>query len=383
MKKALSFLLALCLTLSVSMTAFASEKTTSDRVYEQIEGAVEFLTDGVDKYTVDQCKDFLPLIQSGADLDKYIDGFLASVKDNLDRNNGKLITQYGESLADYAAVISVLSECGIDPEDFEGYNLVKPFTALDPANTSFSPNYYHIIIPAAVFYADEAFAKAICDTYVSEYYTMGKGVDYYGFSSDNTAYFIVAMSYYADEYQNVINDAYKVLETYKTDGGYFSNAQYSTEPNADSTALVLMAYSNAVDVPDEELEKYFEKVSSVYNDLCTFESSKTGVFSTDYNEFDSYATKEALMSLTSYYFVALMQELYEEENSTEPSTDKNNPASDNDNKDDGGKTTAADRNSSKKSPATGAGAAYAAASTALLGAGAAVLALSRKKNDIV
>lgn len=374
MKKTLSFLLALCLTLSVGFTAFASEKTVSEQVYEQIEGAVAYLTKGVESYGVDDAINYTVLLESGMDPDKFGDGFMADVKKNLEANNGKIIGAYGESLATYGAVIVALSYYDVDPTDFYGYDIVAAFMAMDPADTSFSPNYYRVILEATIYCDNaESFAKSICDTYVSEYYTMGKGVDYYGYSCDNTAYFIDAMSYYYDEYENVINDAYTVLGTYAVKGGYFSNAQYSTEPNTDSTALALMAYCNMAYSDSDKMDEYFEKVNSIYADLCTFEGSSTGVFISSYTgEDDAYATKEALMALQDYYIIALIQEDYDDdETTTKPTVNKNDNNTES-------TTGAVNKNKSVKSPATGSGS-MAAALAAAAFAGSVAFFAARKR----
>ena len=375
MKKTLSFFLALCLVLSMSFTAFAGEKAKAERIEEQIEGAVEYLTEGVSAYGVDDAVDFYTLVHSGADLSAYSDGFLADVKANLDTNDGKIISSYGESLATYGAVILILGELGEDPYDFYGYDIVSAFEAMNP-ESYIHPYYYRIALPAAVYYCDdEVFINALCDYFVDTYYVMGQGMDLGGyFCCDNTAYFITALSCCAYNYAEVMRDAFTVLDSYKADGGYFCDS-YSPEANADSTGLALMAYSSVVFyVEDEELEDYFEKTGEIYDDLCTFEGTGTGIFISSYtDEDDLYATKDALMGLEEYYFVAYLEELYNEENQSTTTTTTTatvkNETTDNTSK----------KDTSKKSPATGANTRAIAIAVACAGLG--VLALARKKNS--
>ena len=353
MKKTLSFFLALCLVLSMSFTAFAGEKTKTERVEEQIEGAVAYITDGVTAYTVDDAIDYYTLVSSGADMSQFNDGFINSVKANLDANSGKIIGAYGENLATYGAVILTLFYLDLDPEDFQGYNIVSAFEAMDPTDTSVNPYYYRVIIPAAYTFAeDESFYRAICDTYVNTYYTMGQGMATGGYyCCDNTAYFIASMSVAADEYPDVIADAFDVLESYHTDGGYFCDPAYGTEPNCDSTALALMAYSCAPISDEDELDSYFAKANSVYEELCAFESDTPGVFISSYTGApDPYATKEALMALNEYYFVAMAEEFFNKDGTDiekEPTATVKNEATTN---------TTSKKDTSKKSPATGLGA---------------------------
>lgn len=382
MKKGLSILAAICIILSGSIVAFAQEKAVTDKVIEQMEGAVAYLTDTAAGYGVDQAVDYYTLVASGVDLSKFNDGFLNDVKKNLEQNNGKIISSYGESLATYGAVIMILDELDKDVNDFYGYDIVKAFSAMDPTAAQASVYYYRVIIPATI-YCDEAFAKEVCDAFIRDNYVMGKGMQSYGFySADNTAYFITALSMYAEEYAEVMADAFKVLESYHIAGGYYCDSVYGTDANADSTALALMAYSSVLfSVDDDALDKYFEKVNAVYNELCGFEGSKTGVFISSYSgEDDAYATKEALMGLEEYYYAAMIQELLDEDDENTPSQipDKVQPSTETASETD--KPTATEKvNTSKKSPSTGVHTGIIAFSIA--GLGIAVSALI-KKSDI-
>lgn len=378
MKKTLSILLAVFILLSSSITAFASDVPTSDKVFAQMEGAVAFLTDGAKEYGVDQAVDFYTLVHSGVDMGTLGDTFIADVKSNLAANDGKIISSYGESLATYGAVILALIDLGENPADFYGYDITAAFTAMDPAAEQSSVYYYRVIIPATMYCTDDDFAKAVCDTFVDNNYTMGKGMANYGYySCDNTAYFINALSSYAEEYPEVMKDAFTVLESYKTNGGYFSDELYVTDANADSTGLALMAYCSVLlSVTDEEADAYLKKVNSIYNELCNFEGSKPGVFVSSYTgEDDAYATKEALMGLEEYYLVALIQELDDPDETTtqinkaEPTTQAKPEITD--------KATTTKNNTSKKSPDTGAAATSLSFTIAL--AGASLLTLIKKK----
>lgn len=374
MKKTLSLLLTLLLMLSTASAAFAAEQTPSaKRVENQINGAVSFLTAEAEEYTVDTAADFALLLQCGADVSEFSQGFLKSVKDNLDKNNGKIIGAYGESLATYGAVIDALDMLGENTEDFYGYDINSAFFAMDPGDTSFSPYYYRYIIRAAVFAGDtKDFARAVCDTYIENYYTMGKGVDYYGFSCDNLAYFIDAVTWLTGENQEIITDAFKVLDKYHTQGGYFSDSQYSTDPNTDSTALALMALCAKPEAIIDDFDSYLAKLNGAYNELCGFESEKEGVFVSSYTgEPDLYATKEALIALSSYYPFAVLKDSMQGEDNTEKyeSTTAEN------------KESTSGVNSSKKSPNTGAD--FAATAIALSAAAALSLTLLLKRKKSV
>lgn len=246
-KRTLSFFLALCVIFTASITSLAADKPNAKKIKNQIDGAALYLTSGVERYGVNEAVDFCIIADSGADVSVFSDAFLSDVKANLNTNGGKIVSSYGENLVTYAAVIISLVRLGENPADFNGYDITNAFTAMNPSADMLTPNYYRIVIQAALYCEDsDKFSQTLCDKYISSYYTMGRGVDYFGFSCDNTAYFIDAICVNknnAEKYINVLNDAITVLESYKVDGGYCFNPIYDTKPNTDSTALALMAQS--------------------------------------------------------------------------------------------------------------------------------------------
>ena len=304
-KRILSFLLFLCIIFTANITSFAKDTPNVKKIKEQINGAAAYLTNDIESYGVNDAVDFCILAGSGADVSEFSKSFLSDVKANLDRNGGKIVSSYGENLTTYAAVIIALISLGENPADFNGCDITKIFIKTDPSADIITPNYYRIVIQAALCCKNsEKFLQALCDAYIGKYYKAGKGVDYFGFSCDNTAYFIDAVcnsGIRLEKYKKVINDAIEVLESYRVDGGYCFNPKYDTKPNADSTALALMAQSSYT-ACFGNTEKSSAVLNGIYEELCAFEGSDTGVFT--YNNADSpYATRDALMALSRYYSV--------------------------------------------------------------------------------
>ncbi len=400
MKKFLAVITAICVMLTASITAFAQSQPKSEDVQKEINKIVNYITSQKEgDYTIDDAVDFYYLTKSGADLSKYNDKFIASVKENVKENDGKLVSTYGESLATYAAVLEILSCNDIDVWDFEGYDLTKAFSAM-PADSEINPYYYNIVIPALIYAEDEKFAETVSKTFVDTYYTMGSGMNYWGYSCDNTAYFISAISYTSDEYITQLNDAIKVLDTYKTEGGYFCDNQYTTTLNADSTALALMAYAEyefTVSLFDEDSETInIDKSTEIYNQLAKFKTSTEGAYSFDVGgEPNAYATFDVLRGLSAYNNVLFFKELIDTPiDGDDPTDDPENPKDETTNKPDSitkpqikplvtqnndTATTETKKNTSKKSPSTGAGTATIAMSVAMAGAGLAVLAAKKKE----
>ena len=312
MKKILSFTLAVCIAVtSLFSVTFAFADTAKPKTADikaKISGAADYLVTEESEFTTANAVDFLTFLNSGKDMSAYKDAFIKSVKDNLDENGGKLassktdwsqdadgnwvsVTTTVESPALYGSVILVLDKLGYDFKSFEGYNIADAFSKVSLEDNGDNPYYYsYTLAGAEKANLSGKFISTVCNSFIDAYYVVGQGMNYWGYSCDNTCQFVVAMAPYSNIYKAEFNDALSLIATYKTDGGYFSNSEYGTEPNADSTALALAAYSAAGDL---------ENAEKAYADLCKFESSKTGVF-TYYGEENEYATKDALFGLEKF-----------------------------------------------------------------------------------
>lgn len=257
-------------------------------VEKQINGAAAYILKNNASLDVNSAIDYLTYLKSGYDMSAYNSAFVNGVKANLDENSGKLMAvdysgNKSESIGLYGAVIQILFILGINPTDFEGYNLVSAFESID-MTASYHPYYYRVAIEAA----NEDFGKKLCEKLINEHYTKGKGLNNWGYSCDNTAHFLTAISKYKNSFSEYVDDAKKVLKTYTKNGGAFSDTVYVPTVNADSTALAMMAFASVGDT---------KTAFGYYKYLVeNFESKKTGVFLHN-NKEDAYATKDALLSL--------------------------------------------------------------------------------------
>ncbi len=299
MKKTLSICLALVLALAVSLSAFAADAPSKDSVKKELDSTFAYLSSEISGYTADSAVDYYYLVKASGNAKTFYDGFLESVKANLDANGGKLVTAYGENISSYAAVIGIIDAMGDDPTDVNSVNLVELFEKLDNKEVS-NPYYYNIVIPVASKYCDEAFVKSLCDSFIESNYTMGSGMNYWGFACDNTAMFISAVAQSGfDCYDAVLADAINVIDTYKTDGGYCYNPEYGTAPNVNSTALALMAkcaYYTYKGTVSENLSE----LTGLYNALLTFKGETEGSYTYDGAE-SKYSAADAIKGLSAYY----------------------------------------------------------------------------------
>lgn len=301
MKKTLSICLSLVLAVSLSLSVFAVGAPSKESVKKEINATACYVSGEISGYTADSAVDYYYLVNTSEKARIFYDGFLASVNENLDSNSGKIVTAYGENISSYAAVIGIIDAMGGDPTNVNSVNLVELFEKLDNKEVS-SPYFYNIIIPVAAKYCDEAFVKSLCDSFIENYYTVGSGMNYWGFACDNTAMFISAISQSGlDCYDSVLADAVNILNSYKGDGGYFYNPEYGTTPNVNSTGLALMAkcayYTYKGTVNENLLE-----LTDLYNALLTFKGQTEGSYTYEGTE-STYSAADALKGLSAYYSV--------------------------------------------------------------------------------
>ena len=290
MKKLISVTVAICIAITSLFTgiyAMADDKVTSADVKEKIEQAAAYVTSNeTASYTLSKARNFVTIIDSGADVSKYKDAFVTSVKENLDANKAKLCYNNVVSPAYYGATFKAFDALGIDKTSFEGYNLVSSFESIDVSATNDNVYTYGYAIDAAKALGNEALALTLCDKLVSNY-TMGSGLNNWGFSCDNNGFFVLQLAPYYNEYKEYIDDALSLIANYKKENGYYSDEQYVPDANADSTAAALAAYSAVGDM---------DKAKEAYDFLCAFESEDTpGEYT---NSFGSY---DALIGFENYY----------------------------------------------------------------------------------
>lgn len=290
MKKLISVTVAICIAITSLFTgiyAMADNKVTSADVKEKIEQAAAYVTsDETTSYTLSNARNFVTIIDSGADVSKYKDAFVASVKENLDANKAVLSNYGSASPALYGATFKAFDALNVDKTSFNGYNLVSSFEAIDVSLTSDNVYTYGYAIDAAKALGNEALALTLCDKLVSNY-TMDSGLNNWGFSCDNNGFFVLQLAPYYNEYKEYIDDALSLIANYKKENGYYSDEQYVPDANADSTAAALAAYSAVGDM---------DKAKEAYDFLCAFESKDTpGEYT---NSFGSY---DALIGFENYY----------------------------------------------------------------------------------
>lgn len=316
MKKLLSVLLSAVMIFSavVPFSALAETKSLSvkDIATAQVEAKADML--GAMNYlkaktpqTVANSYEVHKFAQAGGDVSEY----LAALESNLKANNGKIMarqqgeTADSENLVYYAVAIDILTILGKDVTNFGGYNVKQAFETFAQTNKNVSnPYFYRCIVEACKAIGNDDLAKTLIDQ-MSKKYTVGSGLDNWGYSCDNTSVYAATVAPYKAYYQTNYNDALKLIAKYKKDKGYYSDEQWVKSENADSTAMALMAYSAAGD---------FDKAYEAYQLLKNFEiKNKNGVFmaadwKTGAMTENQLATEDALRAL-SYFDDACEQKI--------------------------------------------------------------------------
>ena len=114
-------------------------KNACSAVKEKSAAAADYLLSDASNLDVNSAVDYLSYLNSGKDMSEYNDGFIASVKDNLKANGGKLLTSQGrEDIGLYGSVIQIVTKLGYNAENFAGYNLVSAFESIDLTSLPFS-----------------------------------------------------------------------------------------------------------------------------------------------------------------------------------------------------------------------------------------------------
>jgi hypothetical protein len=317
MKKTLSLVLALIMLMTSALAGITASADTAlpkkETVQKKVLATADALVPADYKFTINDASDLWLLISAGKDMSAYKTAFVKSVVETLESGNGKIATEKTdwaqdeggnwvptttvvESPVAYAAVMLVLDAYDIDITDVSGTNLKTAFSKVAIAGNTDSPNVYGTTLAAAEkFKLGDAFITSILNELVNNYYVMGSGLNFYGFSSDNLAYFVKTVYPYKDKYQKQYDNAVSMLENCKVKGGYYSTADYGdTAANADSTGLMLAAYSTIGNR---------EKAAEIYKELLGFEV-KDGQFGYESNkEYNAYATKDALTGLIAFYNV--------------------------------------------------------------------------------
>ena len=282
MKKIIAITLSVLLIISLlPMAAFAGG--TKEEVQAKIVAARDALYGNKTAFAANESLDFLLYLSAGGDAEKYAEGYLSAIRDAFDAGQMTTADRIG-------LLIFVCAQLGEDIENFKLnddstvnlYELMKEQgTAVD------SPyNYYYVILSSP----DDSYVEEITAAMAANY-PPGTGYNYGGFGTDNTANFAATMQY-NDSYADLVEDAVNVVESAKTEKGYYYLADYGTDANANSTASALFAFS------DMDAQ---EKADAAYDLLKNFELGDGNYFYMDNDKSaNTFATRDALRALLAY-----------------------------------------------------------------------------------
>ena len=309
---------------SAATTVFAKKATPADKVDMQIGGAAQYIIDNTYDMNSISYPDYWLLLSSGADMSAYKADYMTRLKANLDKNNGKIIIEgeewyqnesggweshsYSyEDISVYAAVIMTLDTYNFEDfehnpssTDFYGYDITVPFESFDLSKIT-NPYSYRLAIEASIREGNNEYADTLVKDMISRFYTLGKGLDNWGYSCDNAGHFLTSLGVFSDcfgdKYKKYSDDAEKVIKSYTRENGAICDEQYAPDVNANSTALAMMGFAAMGDY-DNAYWYYDKLISGFYN-------AETGAFlapnyDTGVLEDNVTATKDALRALGYY-----------------------------------------------------------------------------------
>lgn len=282
MKKIIAITLSVLLIISLlPMAAFAGG--TKEEVEAKIAATRDALYGSKEAFAANESLDFLLYLQAEGDAKKYEESYFAAIRDAFD--NGSMST------ADRIALLIFV--CAYTGEDAENFKLndnttVDLYELLKERGTEVdSPyNYYYVLLSSR----DSEYSTQVLEALKADY-TLGSGYNYWGYSTDNSANFAAIMQYNG-RHDEMVEDAVNVVESAKTDKGYYYLADYGTDANANSTASALFAFSELEDP---------EKADAAYDLLKNFELGDGNYFYMDNDKSANvYAGRDALRALLAY-----------------------------------------------------------------------------------
>ena len=304
MKKVMAVALAVLLLLSlIPMAAFAAP--SKEEVSAKIEAARDALYAGKETFTAAESYDFVLFLAAKGDGAPYKDAYIQSVKDAFEA--GSMTT------ADRIALAMIcLNYFDVDIENFElnDHSTINLKQAMINCGTEVDSPYNYRYV--ALCSDDADYVEQVLNE-MESHYTAGSGYDYWGFSTDNTCNFGAIMAMFGSK-QDLVDDAVNVVESAKTESGYYYLAEYGTDGNADSTASALYLYSILEDQ---------EKADAAYELLKNFDLGDGNYAYQDKADgANAYATRDALKALLEY------EGLFVEPEEDEPKEDTQDPSED-------------------------------------------------------
>lgn len=296
LKQSLAVIIAVIMAVAVLPLGASAAQSNKSEAETLMAEARAYVFGKTESFTYDKSGDFLLYLRAEGEIDKFASDYIASVKQALSE----------DKLTDAATIACIIMILG-DYTDTDctafTYADGKTVNLLDlleksQINTA-NPYYLRYIFEAGQqFSISETFLKD-ADAKLEALYTMGQGMDYYGFSCDNTANFAAAKAASdtalgLETPSKSLTDALSLLANYFVKAGYYYNATYGTDPNVDSTASALLAYSAAGDSYNAD---------AAYDMLANFAvDGKAGAYSYELEGAENaYGSKDALNALVYYY----------------------------------------------------------------------------------
>ena len=260
----------LVVSISLMTITCSSNEITKDSINKDITETAEYLYSVNPSGTLDN-KNINSFILSGINTKTMSYDLVVNIKNELDKNNGKLVytdtydnDTVKESASREAKAIIVLGNLGFNPENFYGYNLVVLLENYSDWDTLQSNDAYGAAdsLEALTKYSKNENAINTLITSILGIYkdsSIGGGFNYWGISVDTNGYFIKALAPYYNSNSNVksaVDKSIEFIKSMKHSDGYDSSVEYALGAgNADSTAMALVTFSS-MNMKDDAKEAF-------------------------------------------------------------------------------------------------------------------------------
>ena len=248
----------------------------------------------------------------------YVEIYLNNLKEYVKKCDGVLSTR---KYTEYSRVVLALTSLGIDPENFEGYNLLKSLAEFDNVNKLGinGPTYalialdsgdYAIPEPAKSYDGKVTTREKLVGLLVNAQNDDG-GWSYMGGKSDVdvTAMAMQALANYKKQskVEKALEKGIEYLSKKQNKTGAYST---SNSENCESTAQVLTALSEMRIKIDDS--RFVKNGKNVYDGLMTFYKDNGAFCHTKGKGANQMSTDQAMYAITAYYrSISGMNRLYD------------------------------------------------------------------------
>jgi hypothetical protein len=284
-----------------------SVSVTDTAVSDAVSGAASYLSSDTSDWTA------FARVRAGFSLPS---GYLASVASELKENGGDL-----GSPAALAKTILALRAAGVDPTNFDGYNLVEKLANYDGLDSRYTVNFpiFALIALSSADYQRPSTDKWNADNLIALICSKQGAdggfalADSFSEDCDITSMALAALAPHVKTNAAAAQAAAKALSylssIQRQNGGFVSAGSDSESSESDSQVVIALSAAGVDPLTDS---RFLKNGKSPLDALMAFRNSDGGFSHVSGSKSDLIATQQALMALNAYQrFVSQTSRLYD------------------------------------------------------------------------